>query len=195
MDVFFRTGWTDLLTYTHTQSNFNSLVLVISKAHACLRWNVEEFRSQQHKKVFHIEWKMIVIERQQLWNKSFSYHLKFKCLEDQQKILIHSGVHVLLLKSKRIVRKQLTGNKFKKHNIPIFKGPNTLNTRFSFSNTNSSFWLHTLPVSMLWIPSGHDTFGALDANNQYCSKASFWNKFQTKARIEKTDGKSIFSEN
>ena len=151
--------------------------------------------TQQHKRVFHIEWKMIVIERQQLWNKSFSYHLKFKCLEDQQKILIHSGVHVLLLKSKRIVRKQLTGNKFKKHKIPIFKGPNTLNTRFSFSNTNSSFWLHTLPVSMLWILSGHDTFGALDANNQYCSKASFWNKFQTKARIEKTDGKSIFSEN
>ena len=61
--------------------------------------------------------------------------------------------------------------------------PNILNTRFSISNTNSSFWLHTLPVSMLWIPSGHDTFGALDANNQYCSKASFWNKFQTKARI------------
>ena len=167
---------------------------------------MEEFRSQQHKKVFHIEWKMIVIERQQLWNKSFSYHLKFKCLEDQQKILIHSGVHVLLLKSKRIVRKQLTGNKFKRHKIPIFKGPNTLNTRFSFSkfkkhkipffkgpntlntrfsfsNTNSSFWLHTLPVPMLWIPSGHDTFGALDANNQYCSKVSFWNKFQTKARI------------
>ena len=113
---------------------------------------------------------MIVIERQQLWNKSFSYHLKFKCLEDQKKILIHSGVHVLLLKSKRIVRKQLTGNKFKKHKIPIFKGPNTLNTRFSFSKTNSSFWLHTLPVSMLWILSGHDTFGALDANNQYCSK-------------------------
>ena len=37
---------------------------------------------------------------------------------------------------------------------------------------------------MLWILSGHDTFGALDANNQYCSKASFWNNFQTcKARI------------
>ena len=43
------------LLHTHTQSNFNSLVLVISKAHSCLRWNVEEFRSQQHKKVFHIE--------------------------------------------------------------------------------------------------------------------------------------------
>ena len=128
---------------------------------------MEEFRSQQHKRVFHIEWTMIVIEHQQLWNKSFSYHLKFKCLEDQQKILIHSGVHVLLLKSKRIVRKQLTGNKFKKHKIPIFKGPSTLNTRFFFSNTNSSFWLHTLPVSMLWIPSGKNTFGALDANNQY----------------------------
>jgi hypothetical protein len=36
-----------------------------------------------------------------------------------------------------------------KAQIPIFKGPNTLNTHFSFSNTNSSFWLHTLPVSML----------------------------------------------
>ena len=128
---------------------------------------MEAFRSQQHKRVFHIEWKMIVIERQQLWTKSLSYHLKFKCLEDQKKILIHSGVHVLLLKSKRIVRKQLSrqatnskSTKFQCLKVQIHW------THIFPSNTNSSSWLHTLPVSMLWILSGHDSFGALDACKQ-----------------------------
>ena len=157
-----------------------------------LHWNV--VRSQQHKRVFHTEWTMLV----SVSNDGINH------------LVITRNLNVWKTNRKcwyiPVCMFFFWNPKGSWENSWQATNMNSKSTKFQFLKVQIN-WTHVFPFLTPILPFGciHflyqccefrqdiiDTFGVLDANDQYCSKASFWNKFQTNARIEKTDGNPSF---